>query len=168
MSQFQAGTIVVYGNLGVHEIENVCQKSFCGEPAREYYTLRPYFLDSNDRSYIPTDKENVIRPVVSQEQAQSSLEKIRTEEISSDGFSNQTFLAAHYQELLHANDFYEDLKLFKELYRKQKIQKSKGRKTNAMDVHFYQLTERILKEELAIAFHETPEEADKRLKEAVS
>lgn len=168
MAQFQAGTIVVYGNLGVHEVENVCKKSFAGEPAREYYTLRPYFTDSNDRSYIPTDKENVIRSVISPKEAQSCLEKIRTEEISSAGFSNQTFLAAHYQELLHANNFYEDLKLFKELYRKQKIQRSKGRKTNAMDVHFYQLSERILKEELAIAFHETPEEAEKQLKEAVS
>lgn len=168
MAQFQAGTIVVYGNLGVHEVENICKKSFSGEPAREYYTLRPYFSDSNDRSYIPTEKENVIRSVVSPEQAKSCLEKIKTEEISASGFSNQTFLAAHYQELLHANDFYEDLKLFKELYQKQKVQKSKGRKTNAMDVHFYQLAERILKEELSIAFHITPEEAVKQLKEAVS
>lgn len=33
MSQYQAGTLVVYGNLGVHEIEAVGPQSFCGEPA---------------------------------------------------------------------------------------------------------------------------------------
>ena len=56
MSRFQAGALVVYGNLGVHEVEGVGLRHFCDEPAREYYTLRPYFSDSHDRSYIPTAK----------------------------------------------------------------------------------------------------------------
>lgn len=43
MSRFQAGALVVYGNLGVHEVEGVGLRHFCDEPAREYYTLRPYF-----------------------------------------------------------------------------------------------------------------------------
>ena len=47
MSRFQAGALVVYGNLGVHEVEGVGLRRFCDEPAREYYTLRPYF-------WIPT------------------------------------------------------------------------------------------------------------------
>ena len=46
MSRFQAGALVVYGNLGVHEVEGVGLRHFCDEPAREYYTLRPYFSDS--------------------------------------------------------------------------------------------------------------------------
>ena len=57
MAQYQEGTLVVYGNLGIHEIERVGPQSFCGEPAKDYYTLRPYFSDSHDRSYIPTAKE---------------------------------------------------------------------------------------------------------------
>ena len=77
MSQYQAGTLVVYGNLGVHEIEAVGPQSFCGEPAREYYTLRPYFSDSHDRSYIPTAKEGVLRPVSTPEQAAACLEQVR-------------------------------------------------------------------------------------------
>ena len=64
MSRFQAGALVVYGNLGVHEVEGVGLRRFCDEPAREYYTLRPYFSDSHDRSYIPTAKEDALRPVV--------------------------------------------------------------------------------------------------------
>ena len=63
MSRFQAGALVVYGNLGVHEVEAVGLRWFCDEPAREYYTLRPYFSDSYDRSYIPTAKEGALRPV---------------------------------------------------------------------------------------------------------
>ena len=57
MSRFQAGALVVYGNLGVHEVEGVGLRRFGDESAREYYTLRPYFSDSHDRSYIPTEKE---------------------------------------------------------------------------------------------------------------
>ena len=49
MAKYQAGMLVVYGNLGVREIETVGPQSFCGEPAKDYYTLRPYFSDSYDR-----------------------------------------------------------------------------------------------------------------------
>ena len=156
MSQYQAGTLVVYGNLGVHEIEAVGPQSFCGEPAREYYTLRPYFSDSHDRSYIPT------------EQAAACLEQVRSEPDAAPASANQTVLAEHYQAVIHTNDFYEYLKLYRELAHKQSTQRSKGRKVNAMDAYFYQMAERTLREELAVAFHETPEAAARRLEAAVS
>ena len=167
MAQYQAGTLVVYGNLGVHEIESVGPQSFCGEPAKDYYTLRPYFSDSHDRSYIPTEKESVLRPVSSVEAIAADFEKIKSEELPAQTSNNQTVPAEHYQAMIHTNEFYEYLKLYKELYQKQTAQRSRGRKVNAMDVHFYQMVERVLREELAAAFHETPAEADQRLKEAV-
>ena len=34
MAQYQAGMLVVYGNLGVHEIETVGLQSFCEKPAK--------------------------------------------------------------------------------------------------------------------------------------
>ncbi len=34
MAQYQAGMLVVYGKLGVHEIETVGLQSFCGKPAK--------------------------------------------------------------------------------------------------------------------------------------
>ena len=63
---------------------------------------------------------------------------------------------------------YEYLKLYRELAHKQSTQRSKGRKVNAMDAYFYQMAERTLREELAVAFHETPEAAARRLEAAVS
>ncbi len=77
-------------------------------------------------------------------------------------------LAEHYQAVIHTNDFYEYLKLYRELAHKQSTQRSKGRKVNAMDAYFYQMAERTLREELAVAFHETPEAAARRLEAAVS
>lgn len=167
MAKYQAGMLVVYGNLGVREIETVGPQSFCGEPAKDYYTLRPYFSDSHDRSYIPTEKEDVLRPVSPAEQITVDLEKIKTEELPAPVSNNQTVLAEHYQAVIHTNDFYEYLKLYKELSRKQIAQRGRGRKVNAMDSHFYQMTEHVLQEELAAALHETQEDAGKRLAEAV-
>ena len=148
MSRFQAGALVVYGNLGVHEVERVGLRHFCDEPAREYYTLRPYFSDSHDRSYIPTEKEGVLRPVTPAQQAAADLARIKAETLPIPT-GIQTALAEHYQALLHTNDFYQYLTLFKELGQKQNQQQSRGRKINAMDTYFYQMVERVLREELA-------------------
>lgn len=162
MSRFQAGALVVYGNLGVHEVEAVGLRRFCDEPAREYYTLRPYFSDSHDRSYIPTAKEGALRPVTPAQQAAADLERIKAEKLPIPA-GVQPALAEHYQALLHTNDFYQYLTLFKELGQKQTQQQSRGRKINAMDAYFYQMVERVLREELAVSFGESQQEAGRRL-----
>lgn len=162
MSRFQAGALVVYGNLGVHEVEAVGLRRFCDEPAREYYTLRPYFSNSHDRSYIPTAKEDALRPVTPAQQVAADLARIKAEELPIPA-GVQPAQAEHYQALLHTNDFYQYLTLFKELGQKQIQQQNRGRKINAMDAHFYQMVERVLREELAVVFRESPEEAGKRL-----
>ena len=97
MSRFQAGALVVYGNLGVHEIESVGLRRFCDEPAREYYTLRPYFSDSHDRSYIPTAKEGALRPVTPVQQAAADLARIKAEKLPIPA-GVQPALAEHYQD----------------------------------------------------------------------
>ena len=166
MVKYQAGTLVVYGNLGVHVIETVGPQSFCGELAKDYYTLRPYFSDSHDRSYIPTAKEDALRPVVSAQQAAADLARIKAEKLPIPA-GVQPALAEHYQALLHTNDFYQYLTLFKELGQKQTQQQSRGRKINAMDAYFYQMVERVLREELAVVFGESQQEAGRRLLEVL-
>ena len=41
------------------------------------------------------------------------------------------------------------------------------RKINAMDTYFYQMVERVLREELAVAFGESQQEAGRRLLEVL-
>ena len=166
MSRFQAGALVVYGNLGVHEVEGVGLRQFGDESAREYYTLRPYFSDSHDRSYIPTEKEAALRPVTPAQQAEADLARINEEKLPIPA-GVQTALAEHYQALLHTNDFYQYLTLFKELGQKQTQQQNRGRKINAMDAYFYQMVERVLREELAVSFGESQQEAGRRLLEVL-
>ena len=167
MARFQVGTLVVYGNLGVHEVEGIGLRCFCDEPAREYYTLRPYFSDSHDRSYIPTAKEGALRPVTPAQQAAADLTRIKAEKLPVPA-GVQTALAEHYQGLLHTDDFYQYLTLFKELGQKQNQQQSRGRKINAMDAYFYQMVERVLEEELAVSFGESRQEAGRRLQSVLN
>lgn len=96
-----------------------------------------------------------------------SIKQERSWFMGTSGY-NQTMLAEHYQAMIHTNDFYEYLKLFKELYRKQNTQRGRGRKVNAMDSHFYQMVEHVLREELAAAFGESQVDANKQLIAAVS
>lgn len=130
------------------------------------YTLRPYFSDSHDRSYIPTEKEAALRPVTPAQQAEADLARIKAEKLPIPA-GVQTALAEHYQALLHTNDFYQYLTLFKELGQKQTQQQSRGRKINAMDAYFYQMVERVLREELAVTFGESQQEAGRRLLEVL-
>ena len=167
MARFQVGTLVVYGNLGVHEVEGIGLRRFCDEPAREYYTLRPYFSDSHDRSYIPTAKEGTLRPVTPAQQAAADLARIKAEKLPVPA-GVQTALAEHYQGLLHTGDFYQYLTLFKELGQKQNQQQSRGRKINGMDAYFYQMVEHVLEEELAVSFGESRQEAGRRLRSVLN
>ena len=96
------------------------------------------------------------------QQAAADLARIKAETLPIPA-GVQTALAEHYQALLHTNDFYQYLTLFKELGQKQTQQQSRGRKINAMDAYFYQMVERVLREELAVVFRESPEEAGRRL-----
>ena len=106
--------------------------------------------------------EDAMRPVTPAQQAADDLARIKAEKLPIPA-GVQPALAEHYQALLHTNDFYQYLILFKELGQKQTQQQSRGRKINAMDAYFYQMVERVLREELAVSFGESQQEAGKRL-----
>ena len=100
------------------------------------------------------------------QQAAADLARIKEENLPIPA-GVQTALAEHYQALLHTNDVYQYLTLFKELGQKQTPQQSRGRKINAMDAYFYQMVERVLQEELAVTFGESHQKAGRRLLEVL-
>ena len=62
MAQYQAGMLVVYGKLGVHEIETVGLQSFCGKPAKITIPSTLFYGFPRPQLY-PTAKEGALRPV---------------------------------------------------------------------------------------------------------
>ena len=111
--------------------------------------------------------EDALRPVTPPQQAEADLARIKAEKLPTPA-GVQTALAEHYQALLHTNDFYQYLTLFKELGQKRTQQQSRGRKINAMDTYFYQMVEHVLREELAVSFGESQQEAGRRLQSVLN
>lgn len=166
MANYSIGQVIVYGNLGVCRVENVGALSFCGEPAKEYYTLKPFFTQNGDRIYVPTNTTTTIRPVVTPGDAASCLTSMQSMDVEVFCSRNQSLLMDHYQALMQTNSLDAHLKLFKELCRKEKMQKTRGKKMNATDQHFYKLTEQLLSEEFALSLHESPMDVRQKLRAA--
>ena len=158
MSFYQPGQFIMYGNFGVCEVKAIGPMSFSDSRPKEYYTLRPLYAGSNDRIYVPTSTDTFMRPILKPEEAVSSLESMKAADVSIFCSRNQAALMTHYQDMLHSNDLLDRMKLFKELSRKEALQKRHGKKLNATDMHFYKLTEQLISEEFALAMDETPAE----------
>lgn len=163
MALFHKGQLIIYGNIGVCEVESIGRMTFFGDSAKEYYTLRPFFTKNNDRIYIPTDTEAFMRPVIEAEEAASYLNAMKAADVSIFCCKNQSLLMGHYQEMMQSHQLLDSMKLFKEICRKESMQKSKGRKLNAVDQHFYKLTDQLLSEEFALSLKESPRDASQRL-----
>lgn len=168
MERFQKGQRIVYGNAGVCEVEEIGQKRFADMEAKEYYTLRPIFETGNDRLYVPTASDAALRLIVAPEEAESYLEEMKDLEVEVFNGKGQTALAEHYQELMQKHSIEGYLRLFKEICKKESLQKSKGRKLNAVDKHFYMLAEQLLSEELAVSLQQSPSDMRKTLRAAAA
>lgn len=166
MALFHPGQVIVYGNVGVCEVEGVRTMNLTGNISKEYYTLRPFFSQNSDRIYIPIDTGAYTRPVLSAEEAASALETLRTTDVKAFTARSSPLLAAHYQERMQSHALADHLTLYKEICQKEARQKECGRKLNSVDLHFYQQAEQLLSEEFAFSLHETPAEARKTLREA--
>lgn len=168
MALFHLGQLLVYGNIGVCKVEDICTQHFFEDRAgKEYYTLHPFFARSGDKIYVPTSTTTAsLRPVLNQKEAASLLDSLKTTDAAVFCSRSQASLMLHYQDLMQANTMPDRLRLFKELCQKEQLQRQKGRKLNPTDMHFYKLTEQLLSEEFAIALDKTPAEMRTTLRRA--
>ena len=167
MALFHPGQLLVYGNIGVCKVEDVCTQHFFEDRVgKEYYTLHPFFAHSGDKIYVPTSTTASLRPVLDPQEAASLLDTLKTTDAAVFRSRSQTELTLHYQNLMQENTMASKLRLFKELCQKEQLQKKKGRKLNPTDMHFYKLTEQLLSEEFALALDKTPAEMRTTLRKA--
>ena len=73
-----------------------------------------------------------------------------------------------YKEMLSSCDIREELKLFRELYRKEQGTGEGRKRLTQADVTYYKLVERLLCDEFSLALGETWERVMERLYDAVS
>lgn len=165
---FRIGQYIVYSNFGICRVEAIGKLNFIHNTQKEYYTLRPPYTTSNERIYVPVNSSVFMRNAITREEAFFYLDHLKDMEVKVVQSKKPGFLAAHYQELINTSDINGYLRLFKEIYQKEKLMKNCGKKLGQVDLRFYQLAERMLSKEFSIALQETPDCSKKRLCAAAS
>lgn len=164
---FHCGNYVAYGSAGVCKIIAIGKIDFADNPKRVYYTLRPPYIKSDTKMYVPVDACNSMRMAITEEEALSYLNKLLEIEVKDMRNVKTNLLEMHYHEMLATHELTEYLKLFKELYLKEKICESTGKKQGQANSRYQDKVEKLLSEEFAIALHITPDEAKEKLYKAI-
>ena len=84
------------------------------------------------------------------------------------GAENPRMPLERYKEMLSSCDIREELKLFRELYRKEQGTGESRKRLTQADVTYYKRVERLLCDEFSLALGETWERVMERLYDAVS
>lgn len=71
MVLFHPGQMLVYGNVGVCQVEAVGTSKFLRGESREYYTLTPVYSKHKEKIYLPTGTAAYLRPPVTPQPNQS-------------------------------------------------------------------------------------------------
>lgn len=77
MAQYQAGMLVVYGKLGVHEIETVGLQSFCGKPAKIIIPFALILRIPTTTAISPRQKKVLCARCPGTQQAEADLARIK-------------------------------------------------------------------------------------------
>lgn len=159
---YQIGQYIMYRNIGICKVEAIGRLSFSANKEKDYYTLCPLNAN-NSKVYVPVDRDLEMRKIMTKEEAGEYLEMLREMKTKPVSSSKPGALTAHYQEILAPHDMKAFLTLFKELRQKEKMVRENGKHLGQLDMNYKSEVERLLSDEFAYAFGETPKEAKERL-----
>lgn len=159
---FCCGDYVSYGSEGVYQITAIGKIDFADNPKRIYYTLCLPHIKSNTKIYVPVDACHSMRLIITEEEALCCLNKLSQIEVAVLHNVKNNLLETHYHEMLATHDLTEYLKLFKELYQREKMYEKTGKKQGQVDSRYQDKVKKLLSEEFAAALHITPDAAKKK------
>lgn len=147
---FVKGEYVAVGNKGVCSVENVTTLDIMRvNKEREYYILKPVYMQSST-IYVPVDTaEESVRRVLSHEEAERLIESIP--QISLIPVTNDKLLEQEYRGCMKTNSCEEWVRIIKTIYLRRKKRQEDGRKVTAVDAKYFRIAEEQLYGELAVA-----------------
>ena len=163
---FQIGQYIVYHSAEVCQVEAIGPLRFAGDRDVDYYTLRPFDVDSSGKIYIPVDTAVFMRAVITKAEALRRLKELELLNGKIPGAMSRPQLANYYRELLLSHDLSEQLKLFKELHCKSRAAPRSKKGLALTEQRLYKQVGKLLSGELSLALRETPERSMKRLRAA--
>lgn len=154
---YQVGQRIVYGAVGVCEIEAIGPLEMQGtKKGVDYYTMAPVYQVG--KIFAPVDTAVYTRPVLTREQALELIRQIPSVEEKIYENSNPRLLNEHYQTYLKSGDCRDLVRLIRAIYKKARQAEQKGRHLGQVDERSRKRAEEMLHNELACALDIRPEE----------
>lgn len=155
---FKTGDLIVYGQTGVCEVTDICEKQLtAGGEKRRYYKLRPLY-SQNSVIFTPIDNQKVfMRSIISKEDAERLIDLIPEIKASPFNRNTQRDITEHYEEMLKSHSCRALIELTMSIYQKKCEAAEKKRKIGSIDERFMKRAEDLLFGELAAALKIEPE-----------
>ena len=150
-SMFRKEDYVVYGDLGVCQVQDIVERKFDGlDKAHLYYVLAPVYQDGV--LYVPADNPRIfLRAVISAEEANRLIDQIPTMEGKAFHSRSAQELSAHYEEAMRTHSCADLIRLTMSIHTKKRDLASQKKKFGRVDEHFMKRAEDSLNGEFAIA-----------------
>ncbi len=145
---FKIGDKIVYGQTGVCEITDICEKELIRNQKRQYYMLKPLF-QQNNIIYAPCDSDKVfMRYVISKKEANGLIDRIPDikSALKSENYDTEKIKAEF------ASHNCDDLiGLTIKIYEKRQTARENKKKLGFSDEKYMHLAEELLFGELSVA-----------------
>ena len=145
---FEIGERVVYGQTGVCEITDICEKEIIKNQKKKYYVLKPFY-QQNNTIYAPCDSEKIfMRYVMTKEDADELISQIP--QIKQEN-SDKDFREEDYRRLLSGHRREDLLIITSRIYNKRRSAYANKKKLGFSDEKYFKTAEGLLYGELAVA-----------------
>lgn len=163
---FGTGEYVVKANSGICRIEEITELDLLDDGnLRPYYVVVPLDEKSN-RLFVPVDTStNVLRPVINEASAWEIIHSIPS--IPEPVFENEKIRENKYKEAIKSCDPKALIGILKSMYTRKKLRNEQGKKSFAIDEHFFKLAENCLYSELAFATGKDKQDMDQLITDII-
>jgi len=151
---FQVGQYVMYANEGVCRITAIGPLPQ-GQEGRIYYTMEKQF--HSETIYTPIDTPQPIRNLMTRQEAEMLLSRIRQFRSPEAVPRDQKLAQADYRRALYSQDPEALLDLIRRIYRKNE---GVHKPYSQLDERYFRIARELLHGELAAVFGTTPDEAE--------
>lgn len=155
---YNIGEKIVNKNGKVCEIIAIEEKDY-GAGLKTYYVLQPYFsANESMKIFVPTDKQDSLRNVMSKKQIKDLLSKI--ESIETVWYANPKVRKTEFKELYSSGNPIEIFRLIKSFEKKKFEFKDEKKSLSFTDESFLKEIKRNMYNEIAVSLEKPIEEIE--------
>lgn len=145
---YKIGDKIIYGQTGVCQITDICEKVFIKNQKREYYVLKPHNLENNTIYAPVSDNKVFMRELITKSEAEDLIKSIPiiVEKLSkSEEATKEDYIAK-----INNHSLEELVELTAIIYSKKLSVAKMKKRLNAIDEKYMKIGENLLFGELSV------------------